>query len=103
MDSQGFKNAKKREKTVSRAYGGSRCHACVRQRSVCIPVTTLQCYDLNDSAISLFSLRKGGDHQTDVYICNHYCILQSRQSIFDRRTEDCEKSFGREVQKGQEI
>ena len=34
MDSQGFKNAKKREKTVSRAYGGSRCHACVRQRFV---------------------------------------------------------------------
>lgn len=32
MDSQGFKNAKKREKTVSRAYGGSRCHSCVRQR-----------------------------------------------------------------------
>lgn len=32
MDSQGFKNAKKREKTVSRAYGGSRCHLCVRQR-----------------------------------------------------------------------
>ena len=32
MDSVGFKNAKKREKTVSRAYGGSRCHSCVRQR-----------------------------------------------------------------------
>ena len=32
MDSRGFANAKKREKTVSRAYGGSRCHACVRQR-----------------------------------------------------------------------
>mmetsp|Transcript_21571 Transcript_21571/g.20857 ORF Transcript_21571/g.20857 Transcript_21571/m.20857 type:complete len:118 (-) Transcript_21571:70-423(-) len=34
MDSQGFKNAKKREKTVSRAYGGSRCHTCVKQRVV---------------------------------------------------------------------
>lgn len=34
MDSRGFKNAKKREKTVSRAYGGSRCHTCVRQRLV---------------------------------------------------------------------
>jgi large subunit ribosomal protein L34e len=32
MDSRGFKNAKGREKTVSRAYGGSRCHTCVRQR-----------------------------------------------------------------------
>ena len=27
-----MKNAKKREKTVSRAYGGSRCGNCVRQR-----------------------------------------------------------------------
>ncbi len=34
MDSRGFKNAKLREKTVSRAYGGSRCHICVRQRIV---------------------------------------------------------------------
>jgi large subunit ribosomal protein L34e len=34
MDSTGFKNAKKREKTVSRAYGGSRCHTCVRQRII---------------------------------------------------------------------
>lgn len=34
MDSRGFKNAKSREKTVSRAYGGSRCHACVKQRIV---------------------------------------------------------------------
>ncbi len=34
MDSRHFKNAKKREKTVSRAYGGSRCHICVRQRIV---------------------------------------------------------------------
>mmetsp|Transcript_21770 Transcript_21770/g.29967 ORF Transcript_21770/g.29967 Transcript_21770/m.29967 type:complete len:119 (+) Transcript_21770:52-408(+) len=34
MDSRGFKNAKKREKTVSRAYGGSRCHTCVRERIV---------------------------------------------------------------------
>lgn len=32
MDLRGFKNCKKREKTVSRAYGGSRCHTCVRQR-----------------------------------------------------------------------
>lgn len=32
MDSAGFKNCKKREKTVSRAYGGSRCGTCVRQR-----------------------------------------------------------------------
>lgn len=34
MDSRGFKNAHKREKTVSRAYGGSRCHKCVRNRIV---------------------------------------------------------------------
>ncbi|RYH01510.1 hypothetical protein EON65_48260 [archaeon] len=34
MDSRGFKNCQKREKTVSRAYGGSRCHQCVRQRIV---------------------------------------------------------------------
>lgn len=27
-----YKNLKKREKTVSRAYGGSRCAGCVRQR-----------------------------------------------------------------------
>lgn len=27
-----YKNLKKREKTVSRAYGGSRCANCVRQR-----------------------------------------------------------------------
>lgn len=34
MDSRGFKNSKLREKTVSRAYGGSRCHKCVRDRIV---------------------------------------------------------------------
>ena len=34
MDARGFKNAKTRAKTVSRAYGGSRCHVCVRQRIV---------------------------------------------------------------------
>lgn len=34
MDSRGFKNAALREKTVSRAYGGSRCHKCVRNRIV---------------------------------------------------------------------
>lgn len=34
MDKRGFKNCKGREKTVSRAYGGSRCHTCVRQRIV---------------------------------------------------------------------
>ena len=34
MDSTGFKNAKGREKSISRAYGGSRCHTCVRQRIV---------------------------------------------------------------------
>lgn len=27
-----YKNLKKREKTVSRAYGGSLCSNCVRQR-----------------------------------------------------------------------
>lgn len=32
MDSRGFKNCKKRERTVSRAYGGSRCGVCVKQR-----------------------------------------------------------------------
>ena len=34
MDRREFKNAKKREKTVSRAYGGSRCGNCVRQRYI---------------------------------------------------------------------
>ncbi len=34
MDSTGFKNAKAHDKTVSRAYGGSRCHTCVRNRIV---------------------------------------------------------------------
>eukprot|EP00598_Pedospumella_elongata_P001876 CAMPEP_0184976378 /NCGR_PEP_ID=MMETSP1098-20130426/7347_1 /TAXON_ID=89044 /ORGANISM="Spumella elongata, Strain CCAP 955/1" /LENGTH=117 /DNA_ID=CAMNT_0027499241 /DNA_START=94 /DNA_END=447 /DNA_ORIENTATION=+ len=34
MNSTEFKNAKSREKTVSRAYGGSRCHTCVRNRIV---------------------------------------------------------------------
>ena len=32
MDAAGFKNCKKREKTVARAYGGSQCGNCVRQR-----------------------------------------------------------------------
>ena len=32
MNRKEMKNAKKREKTVSRAYGGSRCGNCVRQR-----------------------------------------------------------------------
>ncbi len=32
MNSTEFQNAKKREKTVSRAYGGSRCANCVKQR-----------------------------------------------------------------------
>jgi large subunit ribosomal protein L34e len=32
MDSAGFKNASKSDKTVSRPYGGSRCHKCVRNR-----------------------------------------------------------------------
>ena len=34
MDKTGFKNCTKRDKTVSRAYGGSRCHQCVKQRIV---------------------------------------------------------------------
>ncbi len=34
MNSTEFQNAKKREKTVSRAYGGSRCANCVKQRVV---------------------------------------------------------------------
>jgi large subunit ribosomal protein L34e len=34
MDSTAFKKAVGREKTVSRAYGGSRCHKCVRERIV---------------------------------------------------------------------
>jgi large subunit ribosomal protein L34e len=34
MDTRGFKNAKSRETTVSRAYGGSRCHACVKLRVI---------------------------------------------------------------------
>ena len=53
--------------------------------------------------MSQCSSRIGGDRKTYVYTCNHDCTIQSRQSIFDRRTEDCEKSFGREVQKGQEV
>jgi large subunit ribosomal protein L34e len=32
MDRAAFKGAKQREKTVTRAYGGSRCGNCVRQR-----------------------------------------------------------------------
>jgi large subunit ribosomal protein L34e len=32
MDKAAFKSAKGREKTVSRAYGGSRCAGCVKQR-----------------------------------------------------------------------
>mmetsp|Transcript_23615 Transcript_23615/g.18065 ORF Transcript_23615/g.18065 Transcript_23615/m.18065 type:complete len:117 (-) Transcript_23615:35-385(-) len=34
MSTVELSNAKKREKTVSRAYGGSRCHQCVRARIV---------------------------------------------------------------------
>lgn len=34
MGSGGFHAAKKHEKTVSRAYGGSRCANCVKQRIV---------------------------------------------------------------------
>jgi large subunit ribosomal protein L34e len=34
LSSSGFKNAPIREKTVSRAYGGSRCHQCVKLRIV---------------------------------------------------------------------
>eukprot|EP01035_Chromulina_nebulosa_P024472 gene24472-31869_t len=32
LDSRGFKNAKSKDKTVARAYGGSRCHSCVKLR-----------------------------------------------------------------------
>ena len=34
MSKQQFKKAKTCEKTVTRAYGGSRCHSCVRSRIV---------------------------------------------------------------------
>ena len=34
MKSREYKNAHKREKTVSRAYGGSRCANCVKERVV---------------------------------------------------------------------
>ena len=34
MDCRGFKQAHKSEKTVSRAYGGSRCGQCVKARVV---------------------------------------------------------------------
>ena len=34
MKSSSVKNTKKRERRVSRAYGGSRCATCVRQRIV---------------------------------------------------------------------
>ena len=34
MNRNGFKNSKARERTVSRAYGGSRCGNCVKQRIV---------------------------------------------------------------------
>jgi large subunit ribosomal protein L34e len=29
-----FKTAKSKDKTVTRAYGGSKCHKCVKQRIV---------------------------------------------------------------------
>lgn len=32
MDTNGYKTAKKREKTVSRAYGGRSCAGCVKDR-----------------------------------------------------------------------
>lgn len=34
MTSNEFKNAKKREKTVARAYGGKLCSTCVKQKIV---------------------------------------------------------------------
>jgi large subunit ribosomal protein L34e len=34
MDSRGFKQAHKSDKTVSRAYGGSRCGPCLKARIV---------------------------------------------------------------------
>jgi large subunit ribosomal protein L34e len=34
LSSFSYKNTHKRERTVSRAYGGSRCAGCVRQRVV---------------------------------------------------------------------
>ena len=34
MDARGFKNASGCDKTVARAYGGSRCHACVKLRVI---------------------------------------------------------------------
>ena len=34
LKSSAYRNLKKREKTVSRAYGGSACASCVRQRIV---------------------------------------------------------------------
>jgi large subunit ribosomal protein L34e len=34
MDTRGFKNAHHREKAVARAYGGSRCHHCVKLRVI---------------------------------------------------------------------
>jgi Ribosomal protein L34e len=34
LSSGEFRTAKSKDKTVSRAYGGSRCHVCVRQRIV---------------------------------------------------------------------
>lgn len=34
MDRRGFKQAHKKDKTVARAYGGNRCHSCVKSRIV---------------------------------------------------------------------
>ena len=41
MSSGEFAKCKKREKTVTRAYGGSRCGNCVRQRFVHLKVVFL--------------------------------------------------------------
>jgi large subunit ribosomal protein L34e len=61
-----MKNCKKREKTVSRAYGGSRCSHCVKER--CVSLSRARCGTV--SHLSLFS------------------ILQRRARLPHRGTED---------------
>jgi hypothetical protein len=74
MSSFEFKNCKKREKTVSRAYGGSRCSNCVRQRCV--------------HSIFVNILPR-------TYL-TYYFILQSCSRLLNRGAEDCQESSCRE-------
>ena len=96
MDSQGFKNAKKREKTVSRAYGGSRCHACVRQRFVRIEHITIQ--------EELFKICQPW-RLVDLVTHHHifYRFIQSCSSFLDWGTENREEGSCWEVKEAQKV